>query len=262
MLRLRKNEFNPYLWNAPFIQDPLILREYVDTIGLLGARICEITSFSYASTCLGYLGDTNIFAKELCPRKIDKEDMFKNVQTEDESKFIEQVYDMLVKEEQLKIVPLRLEYYDPIVIFTDQGAFEFDYTESSTIRLSKDAIPSHFYYPNNGFCIADALSFDIRKVFSRAAGKKIVGYDIKEQDYSAADDQYTGSYGIGLNEAQESYILEFRLILDSGDQLAFASDYDNGYLTILDKTGACVQVNNRDAVQYLKDRVNFYEILR
>lgn len=180
------DKFDAKEWSAPIIQEPHILKEYLDASGIVGSTIKEIAIVNaglYSNTGieLNYIDDTNFYIDDLL---------------------------------------------QPIIIITDKGNFEIDFSESSTIFLSKDSIPKTMY--------ANNLDFDINKTFITLKGKKIIDFIIKEQDFLKADYDFTNSYDIGLDSRQKSYIKELIFIIENSKKLIFINDFDNGVLYLLD----------------------------
>lgn len=180
------DKFDAKEWSAPIIQEPQVLKEYLDASGIVGSTIKEIAIVNtglYSNTGieLNYIDDTNFYIDDLL---------------------------------------------QPIIIITDKGNFEIDFSESSTIFLSKDSIPKTMYTSN--------LDFDINKTFISLKGKKIIDFIIKEQDFLKADYDFTNSYDIGLDSKQKSYIKELIFIIENNKKLIFINDFDNGVLYLLD----------------------------
>lgn len=75
---------------------------------------------------------------------------------------------------------------------------------------------------------------DMSKTFSILNQKQIIGFTIKEQDFEHADNDFTGSYGIGLDSAQKSYIKELIFFTNDNRKLVFINDFDDGVLYLLD----------------------------
>lgn len=180
------DKFDAREWSAPIIQEPQVLKEYLDASGIVGSTIKEIAIVNaglYSNTGieLNYIDDANFYIDDLL---------------------------------------------QPIIIITDKGNFEIDFSESSTIFLSKDSIPKTMY--------ANNLDFDINKTFITLKGKKIIDFIIKEQDFLKADYDFTNSYDIDLDSQQKSYIKELIFIIENSKKLIFINDFDNGVLYLLD----------------------------
>lgn len=119
------------------------------------------------------------------------------------------------------------EYDWPLVLLTSHGNFEIEYTESATVRLSRDCIPKSFYHSGRSLQdFADCLRGDMVTRISTQA-----------QTYSSAHDEFTYSYTIVLEEHLPSYLKELRLHLQSGRCLVFTNEFDWGTMTLLARDG-------------------------
>lgn len=123
---------------------------------------------------------------------------------------------------------LYAEVYVPVILVTDLGRFEIDYSESSTVFMAKDTIPPELYCS----ALQNPDSYDSDRAFSILKGQKIIAFQVQTQGFKTADDEFTGSYGIGLPEDQKAYIKELQFMLSSGQRLVFQSTYDWGYVSV------------------------------
>lgn len=187
------NKFDARKWSAPIIQDPKILKEYLDASGIVGATIKEIA-----------IVNDDMFGVNIITSNFISTDEF----------YID-------------------GFYNPIIIVTDKGNFEIDYSESSTVRISKNCLIHDMYASENLKKYKTQIE-DIRKIFMDLAGKQIVDFSINEQDFFHADCDFTCSYGIGLDSEQKSYIKELIFILNCGKKLVFINDFDDATLYLLD----------------------------
>ena len=116
---------------------------------------------------------------------------------------------------------------DPVIIeFTDGDRLEIDYTEGSSIKIGLNSLPKNIV--GNTFDQVDGSIF-----FSNCINKKIVGFSVEMEDGEHSFD-FTGSYGIELDDEQEFYIVNFRLILTECYSLLFNSHYDYGVVSALE----------------------------
>ncbi len=231
------NKFDAREWSAPIIQEPRILKEYLDASGIVGSTIKEIALVGdYLSGLDGVWVSTFYY------------DYYG---TDSEGIMHEIPADYAKTLEWLKNYTTVLSTYDidkPVIIKTDKGAFEIDSVESSTVRISKDCIPQHMYAHNDNM----RMSFDIRKIFAHLCGKKIIDYDIeREIDFGEADFTFTGSYGIKLSANQDFYIKSLKLILDNGQKLLFTNYFDWTNLSLLDKDNKNVIINGKQLESFL-----------
>ena len=109
----------------------------------------------------------------------------------------------------------------------------------TSVRISKDCIPKKFYFLDK---LEDG-ELDLKPLFAYLKNDRIVDITTKSQTYYEADDEFTGSCGIYLEEDFPAYIKEFRLLLESGRQLAFTSIYDDGIISLYDKNNQLVRLD-------------------
>lgn len=146
------DKFDAREWSAPIIQEPQVLKEYLVASGIVGSTIKEIAVVHQNY----HVYNRNIFYLE---------------NGRSNNFYIE---DILY----------------PVIIITDKGCYEIDFSESSTVRLTKDCLKRCMYDFENSF-YEDKL--DMRKTFSILNQKQIIGFTIKEQDFDHAYDDFTGS---------------------------------------------------------------------
>lgn len=182
-------------WNLPYIQDPDVLRQYICNIGILGATIEGIQCVRSGM----YELDGICFD--------DRNDSHDN----------------------LKLVG---EVDAPVILVTDKGRFEIDYTESGTVFMGKNMIPPSDY------CIAQAdyTGYDSDLAFSVLKGVQIIGFQVLTQSFAESDDSFTGSYRLYLPEDQTWYIRMVQFFLSTGQRLVFESHYDWGYVSLFEQT--------------------------
>lgn len=222
-------------WAAPYIQSPSALREYIEAIGFIGATIKKVSIAGYG---VGRLDNT--FVAFLYPDHSVKEIK------DGHHVYYDWDYDSTMEWVQKASFQIRMQVDEPIVFETDRENFEMDFSESSTIYLSRNLLPKdachHVTYD----------SFDISKLLASLNGTKIDGYDIEEyKDYSDADFDFTNSYSVGLPEEQDSYIKSFCLNMSNGQHLKFYNDFDYGWIELLDQNRQLVEIHGLDINQYL-----------
>lgn len=234
----KNDEFDAIEWSAPIIQEPRILKEYLDASGIVGSTIKEIAIVGDNVSGLDGIWVSSLYYDEY---HVDSDGIEHKIPA-----------DYIKTLEWLKDYTTILATYDidtPVIIITDKGNFEIDSGESSTVRISKNCIPENMYAHDSKM----KMSFDIRKLFANLQGKKIIGYDIeRETDFYEADFTFTGSLGMKLPENQECYIKNFKLILDDGQKLLFTNDYDWIYLALLDKDDKNVIINGKQIESFLR----------
>lgn len=235
------DKFDAREWSAPIIQEPQVLKEYLDASGIVGSTIKEIAVVEDL-----FFGFTNLWCSAL----------YYEFNLENNKQDLPAEYDKTIewlKKNNIKIATSDID--KPIVFLTDKGKFEIDTSESSSVRISKNTLPSIMYASSNN----NKISFDIRKIFSCLTGSKIVNFCIEEQDYWDAEDTFTGSFGITLKANQLSYIKSFKLILDNGLSLLFSNDYDWQYLALLDNSDNIITVPGLEIEKFLKTPIKNFK---
>jgi hypothetical protein len=130
------------------------------------------------------------------------------------------------------------EWDNVMVLITDRGNFEITYSESSSFCISQDCIPKRLY------CNEETEDMAIiQKLFSYLKGDTITDVSTKPTSFDNADDEFTGSWNIGLEENLPAYLIECRFVLKSGRQLVFTSDFDWGIISLYDKDNQLVRLD-------------------
>ena len=139
-----------------------------------------------------------------------------------------------LKELNCESLPIEIELDTPITIITDKGTFELDFVDASTV-----------FFTNSGLMFDRAAfpevedSIDITTLFSSIIGKKIVSYEIEEgKEHSF----FTWSYGLELDNNQDSYIWNLSLMLEDGKRLHLNADFDWCVLKLLDENREVVKI--------------------
>ncbi|WP_074816725.1 hypothetical protein [Selenomonas ruminantium] len=233
-------EFNGREWSAPFIQQPSVLKEFIKIIGLIDAEIKEI---AIVEDSIGHLG--NIHVSSLYPNMC-----VKRIKPSGEYEYEPWDYDEVIAWLNNKgYIDYDISWIDtPVILLTDKGKFEIDFSESSSVRMSKDCIPEKYYQSDDSI----KYSYDSRKLLACLKGDIIEDVSVEECSYSAADNDFTGSWGIYLEENLQSYISKFALHLQSGRKMVFYNDYDWGGIYLLDKKGERMKIATNDLNNYLK----------
>lgn len=126
-----------------------------------------------------------------------------------------------------------------LVLITDYGNFEIEYGNSSSIRISKDCIPHKFYYQKTN---KDAA--ELKQLFSYLINDKIIGISTDRTSFDDADNDFTGSYGMELEENLSAYICGCHLLLESGRKLSFTSRFDDGIISLYNKDNQLVKLDS------------------
>lgn len=221
-------------WDAPFIQNPRALSEYIEAVGIIGATIQKISIAGYGVCALDRLHVSSLYPEHIMEGRKNGHDVYREWDYVDTMAWLR---DLSIK--------TRLLLYEPVIFETDKGIFSIDFSESSTIYVARNSLPE------------DAGKkpaydrFDISKLLASATGAKVIGYGIEEEDFFAADDDFTNSFSVGLDENQDSYIKSFRLGMSNGQFLKFYNDYDDGLLELLDENYQPVVIPGSELDQYM-----------
>ena len=118
---------------------------------------------------------------------------------------------------------------DPLIIgFEDGTKFEIDYSEGSTLKIGCNSLPddikSSVSEPN----------IDCNVMFSNCIGKEIIGYSVEITDDCYLGFDFTGSYGIELDENQDSYISCLKIHLSDQLTLNYTNYHDYGEVWVTD----------------------------
>ena len=186
-------------WRHHVLQEPKVLAEYIESLGIIGATIMDIM--------LRYGGIYDIGTIN----RIDSLLELKKFSCDHEP------------------IVLGIDIDTPITLVTDKGVFEFEFGEASTVTFAIDV--SNYKpvaHPHRKY------EFDIRKIFRAILGRKIVGYTIETTGWEDVSNNFTGSDGRSLDDKQEEYIKSFCFKLDNGCFLQFNAFYDYGEAYLLD----------------------------
>ena len=105
----------------------------------------------------------------------------------------------------------------PLILYLDDGGrFEIDYSDSSCVRMSKDAFPDTICRKGT----------NVSKFFSNCIGSTILDLEVKSTSEFPSD--FTGSYSLTLPENQEQYIEKISFLLSNGNRLCFSTWMDFG----------------------------------
>lgn len=221
-------------WNAPYIQNPKALSEYIEAVGIIGATIQKVSITGYGVCELGQLHVSSLYPEHIMIGYENGRETYKKWDYESTMDWLHRA--------SIKTI---LRFDEPVILETDKGIFPIDFSESSTVYISRDSLPK------------DAGKkpaydrFDISKLFASVTGSKVFGYDIEDEDFFAADDDFTNSYSVGLDENQEGYIKSFCLDMSNGQCLKFYNDYDYGQLELQDEHHQPVVIPGRDLNEYM-----------
>lgn len=129
------------------------------------------------------------------------------------------------------------EIDEPIIITLDNGdRIELLFSEGSSLRVSKN-------------CLAPDIQSRIRnnffaaKLFSCCIGKRILKVEVEGTNKIPG---FTGSHGLTLDEQQEQFISRVSLILQSGNKMVFQSDYDYGWIEVLNANNQRIKLSSAE----------------
>ena len=158
-------------WRHHVLQEPKVLAEYIESLGIIGATIMDIM-LRYGG--IYDLGTIN---------RIDSLLELKKFSCDHEP------------------IVLGIDIDTPITLVTDKGVFEFEFGEASTVTFAIDVLNDKpVAHPHRKF------EFDIRKIFRAILGRKIVGYTIETTGWEDVSNNFTGSHGRSLDDKQEEFI--------------------------------------------------------
>ncbi len=181
-------------WDVELIQDPYRLMKKLKELDLKGKTIQSIRITSFVS---------NLCGESLHP---DEYDFIKNDTKEK--------YDRTI------------EIESPVIIsFTNGDRLEIDFSEGSSVKIGKNSLPKDMIFYSQ-----DQLDGNI--FFSNCIGEKLLGFAVEMED-GELDWDFTGSFGIELDDDQELFISKFRLVLSNNMSILFNSCYDYGDVTAL-----------------------------
>jgi hypothetical protein len=131
----------------------------------------------------------------------------------------------------------------PMVISFDDGdRLEIEFSEGSSVRISKNCLPKGIK-PSIIF-----KNFDAARLFSPCLGQELVDIEVTTTDTYP---EFTGSFGMTLDEEKSDYIETVILLLSHGLKLKFEAFYDYGWVTATDEMGAPLKINFKDLKQAL-----------
>lgn len=227
-LRLREGaqgfmsrEFSKHEWAAPAIQEADIFKKYCHHLGLMGATIEEITTVGFG---VGPIDGYSI--SHFCTHK-----------RHPENKTSIDVDACLCGVDHVNLI--MNWYLCPIVLVTDKGKFEIDFTESSTVYMGKDSIPTHYYGASEEELEQEYLA---KELFSGLQGDTVVDCLIDEQTFEEAACEFTGACNMTLPYGLTSYIKNITFCLESGRKIRLSTFWNNGMIEVLDKEDRYVQI--------------------
>lgn len=181
-------------WNEKIIQEPNELMRKLKSLNINGKTIKNIIVLGIVSD-LGNLG--------IYPDQIE-----------------------YIKNDDLKEYSRIVRIDDPVIIeFSDGNKLEVDYTDGSTIKIGMNSLPEDLIR----YC---SKQIDGNIFFSNCINKEIVGFSVEMEDGEYSFD-FTGAHGVELDDEQELFISNFKLILNDNTSIKFNPFYDYGEISAL-----------------------------
>lgn len=225
------NEFDWHSWSADVLQTPQEVYEAFDALNVVGKKIVSIRAIGLGYNLREERIEDHIFSKVMesgqeCPE------------------FDSTNWHML---------PLSFPRYavldEPLLIILDDGSrLELDFSEGSSVRISKNCIPTDIKPGIN------ANNFNAEKLFSCCIGADIMSLHVDCTDEFPC---FTGSYGISLVDDQKKYIERIVLQLTNGTQLRLEAFCDYGEIVATDDTGKALYLGFADLREVVTEKFVF-----
>lgn len=219
----KDGEFDYFEWSAPVIQDRDNLKKKLDSFKLIGRRI---KSMRFVGHCY------NLTEDGIEERILDSMEE-KGIDTKqfDNGLFYE-LRELDDLDQELPITCSCAMIDEPFIIYfeDDFGDLEIDYSEGSTVRLGSNCIPEGIEPGVN------RRSFDANVLFSEIIGGTIKNIYIETSFNLDSFADFTGSYGLDLEELEE-YIRKITFVIENGQyhetyELSFNSIADYGEIEL------------------------------
>lgn len=217
------NTFDWHWWAADIYQTPAELREAFEKLPLVGKHIVDMCSIGGAHNMYGY-------------------DLAWKLQIQAERSGVAERFgaDPCFYYDPEFTIPRKVQIDEPfVIVFDDGNRLEIDFSEGSSVSLSMNYIPADIL-PCRGRLID--RDFDAKKYFSPCIGKKLLGFYVKT---TSERPDFTGSYGISLDENATEYIMYFDLLLENM-KIRFEAYLDYGKITLLNENENPVKITFRE----------------
>ncbi len=195
-----ENAFSWEKWNVPVLQSPDETKEYINNLGLIGKKIKSIKAIGLCYN----LVENNIEDAVYSLTNDEKSSDFENISEDTE------LYRWV-------------EVDEPIIIeFDDNDTLEIDFSEASSLKMSKNGLPKDITWGIN------RNNADLNIVFSNCIGAKIQDIVVLTTTEDILEN-FTGSHGIELPDFDE-YVTDIVMVLDNNQTLNFYAWFDYGHL--------------------------------
>lgn len=190
------NVFSWEAWSADVLQKPEEVCAVFDQLNLTGKKIVDIKPVGYG---YNFLCD---YVSELSEDK----PCYRHVEVDE---------------------PL-------FIVFADGDRMEIEFSEGSSIRISKNCIPLNI---ESGL---QPPNYDAKQLFSNCVGQLLTGLEVKVINRSPG---CTGSHGIELNNRQRKFIEAVSLVFSNSTKLYFEPFADYGWITAVDKNDTPLEIS-------------------
>ena|GEM_PF-1950242 len=224
----KNNVFSWSSWSADVLQSPEEVYHVFNGLNILGKRIKTIKAVGY-----GYNLDEVHIEEFIYRYSIDHGKSPKNGKGSIDPSW----YDDSIP------FPVWMEIDEPVIIVFDNGdRLEIDFSEGSSVRISKNCIPFNIEAGIN------VKNFFADKLFTRCIGETLIGIEVKRVSYPGF---FTGSHGIAFQKNQNEYIENVSLLLTGGLKIIFNAFYDYGHVSLANLLGEPVNISLGDLRQAL-----------
>lgn len=130
--------------------------------------------------------------------------------------------------------PCIVELDEPfIIIFEGGDRLDMDFSEASSVRMGKNTIPLDVR-PGINY-----NNFHAERFFSCCIGESLLGIHV---EVTPELRNFTGSYGMDIDENRDNYIASLDLLLSSGKRLVFKPFFDYSEVWAEDATGKMLTI--------------------
>lgn len=205
------NKYSWRSWSANVLQTPDEVHAAFASLGVVGKRIVKIHAIGMAYNLRDDMVEESVYsyAKALSYEERGGVDP---LEWRDGNAFI----------------PCQAEIDEPLIIFLEDGdRFEIDFSEGSSVRMSKNAIPPDIQPGIND------NNFDANRLFAACLENVLAGIEVESTDEYP---EFTGAHDMTLEESGV-YISKIHLPMTNGNRLSFEPYYDYGLVYLTDSYG-------------------------
>ncbi len=228
----QNNKFSFWEWSAPVLQTHDEIMTQIKEMKLQGRVIKGFHTVGMGYNWTDYCIDEtiyNVLERMIKENRISPEGSFPFLP--------EGVY-----------IPRYAEIDEPFLIeFEDGDILGIDYSDASCVRMELNTIPQNINFGTN------RRTFHPNVLFESLIGRRITAIEVTT---STEPDDFTGSYGLDLNE-QDAFIKKVAIVCRKGnawedEKLEFSSFYDFGNVAITDYEGTALTIHAPD-IKYVVD---------